>query len=47
MAIEERRTAPYAAAVELTAEEKPEHPDPEPAVAHAPWIRPIGGLRTP
>jgi hypothetical protein len=33
---------PYAAAVELTAEEKPELSDPEPAVAHAPWIRPIG-----
>ena len=33
---------PSAAAVELTAEEKPELPDPEPAVAHAPWIRPIG-----
>jgi hypothetical protein len=38
---EEARTAggiaPYAAAVELTAEEKP-----QPAVTHAPWIRPIG-----
>ena len=30
-------SAPYASAVEVTAEEKP-----EPAVAHAPWIRPIG-----
>jgi hypothetical protein len=30
---------PYAAAVELTAEEKPELLDPRPAVAHAPWIR--------
>jgi hypothetical protein len=28
---------PYAAAVELTAEEKP-----EPAAAHARWVRPIG-----
>jgi hypothetical protein len=25
-----------------TAEEKPERLDPQPAVAHAPWIRPIG-----
>ena len=33
---------PSAAAVEVTAEEKPELPDPEPAVAHAPWVRPIG-----
>jgi hypothetical protein len=32
-----RRGAPYVAAVELTAEETP-----EPAVAHAPWVRPIG-----
>jgi hypothetical protein len=32
---------PSAAAVELTAEEKPELPDPQPAVAHAPWVRPI------
>ena len=34
--------APYVAAVELTAEQKPERLDPQPAVAHAPWVRPIG-----
>jgi hypothetical protein len=33
---------PYAAAVELTAEEKPQRLEPKPAVAHARWIRPIG-----
>jgi hypothetical protein len=44
MSEDERRAAPYAASVpvELTAEEKPELPDPQPAVAHAPWVRPIG-----
>jgi hypothetical protein len=42
MATEERRVAPYAAVVELTAEEKPELLDPRPAVARAPWVRPLG-----
>jgi hypothetical protein len=34
---------PYAAAVELTAEEEtPEPINPVPAASYAPWVRPIG-----
>jgi hypothetical protein len=33
---------PSATAVELTAEEKPELRDPQPAFVHAPWVKPIG-----
>ena len=43
---EREGSPPYAAAVELTAEEQPEperiEPEPTPAAAHAPWVRPIG-----
>jgi hypothetical protein len=28
--------------VELTVGEKPERPDPQPAVVHTPWVKPIG-----
>jgi hypothetical protein len=35
------REEPTEPPVELTAGEKPERLDPQPAVAHAPWVRPI------
>jgi hypothetical protein len=40
MAAEKRRAGPYAAAG-LTAELEAEALDSQPAVAHAPWVRPI------